>query len=337
MEIARNLADAARNFTTPARVPERTPRLRTDEPVPDGIRRIARGHLQDAREELDETPARRLGEAVHTTRKRLKRLRACVRLSRDAIGEATYDRENTTLRMAGRRISAQRDAQVLVETLDALTERFADELAEDSTAALRERLEEDRKAAAASLRDGGGDDGGGPIAATRAAIDETLARTPTWAFERDDFGALSPGLRRIYRRGRRDMRAAREEPSAEHLHEWRKRVKDLWYAAEIVRPAQPKQLKRVAKRAHRLSSQLGDHHDLHVLRGYVVSHPQCFDSETHRLALLAVIDRRAARLYEQALARGRKLYGRKPKRFVREIERGWRKRAAVSATPRRSA
>ncbi len=69
--------------------------------MPDGIRRIARGQLQDARDELDGTPARRLGEAVHATRKRIKRLRACVRLARDAIGERTYDRENTTLRMDG--------------------------------------------------------------------------------------------------------------------------------------------------------------------------------------------------------------------------------------------
>ncbi|MEA2141894.1 MAG: hypothetical protein QOI64_324 [Solirubrobacteraceae bacterium] len=330
MDLARNLADAARNFTTPARVPERTARLRTDQHVPDGIRRIARGHLQDARDELDGVPSRRLGTAVHATRKRLKRLRACVRLSRDAIGEGTYERENTTLRMAGRRISAQRDAQVLVETLDALSERFAEELPKDATAALRKRLEQDLKAAAASLGEGNGD---GPIAATRTAIDEALARTPTWAFEQDGFGAISPGLRRIYRRGRRAMRAARVEPTAEHLHEWRKRVKDLWYATEIVRPARPKQLKRVARRAHKLSSLLGDHHDLHVLRAFVVSNPQCFDDETHRQALLAVIDRRAAHLCQKALARGRKLYKPKPKRFVREIERGWRKRAVATPKP----
>ena len=85
--------------------------------------------------------------------------------------------------------------------------------------------------------------------------------------------------------------------------------------------------------AHKLSSVLGDHHDLHVLRAYVESHPQCFTEESGRQALLAVIDRRAARLCEKSLARGRKLYARKPKRFVREIERGWRKRAAAAPKP----
>jgi len=331
MDIARNIVDAARNLTSSPPDPERAYRLRPDEHVPDGIRRIARGQLQDARDDLDGTSSRRLGETVHETRKRIKRLRACVRLARDAIGDERYQRENTALRMSARRISAPRDAQVLVETLDAVTERFGDELAPGSTAALRARLDEEKEAATAATADGSG--GKGAIAATIVSIDHALSRTTTWTFESDGFDALSPGLRRIHRRGRRAMKAARKDPSAENLHEWRKRVKDLWHVAEIVQCARPKQLERVARRAHKLSSQLGDHHDLHVLREYVEAHPQCFDDEVDRQALLAVIDRRSRRLCEKALARGRKVYGRKPKRFVRDIERGWRKRAAAAPKP----
>jgi len=224
-----------------------------------------------------------------------------LRLARDAIGEATYDRENTALRTAAHRISAPRDAQVLLESLDGLTERFADELPDGATANLRTRLEEEQEAATAELR--GGDDNG-VIAATLATIDHALARTTPWTFERDGFEALSPGLHRIYRRGRTAMKAARRDPSAEHLHEWRKRVKDLWHATEIVGAARPKELERLADRAHTLSSRLGDHHDLHLLRSYVEAHPQCFDDEVHHRALLAVIDRRSRRLCEKALAQG---------------------------------
>lgn len=337
MEIARNLVDparslveAARNLATPAPDPERAYRLRTDEHIPDGMRRIARGQLLDARDDLDGAARRRTGETVHETRKRIKRLRACVRLARDVLGEATYRRENTALRMAARRISAPRDAQVLLDTLDAVTERFDDELPEGVTDALRARLEEECERATAALRAGGG----GAIAATIVTIDHTLARTSAWRFERDGFDALSPGLHRIYRRGRKAMRAARADPTAENLHEWRKRVKDLWHATEIVSCARPKQLERVARRAHKLSSRLGDHHDLHVLRSYVETHRQCFAAETDRQALLAVIDRRSRRLGEKALARGKRLYEPKPRRFVRAIERGWRKRAASSPRPR---
>ena len=43
---------------------------------------------------------------------------------------------------------------------------------------------------------------------------------------------------------------------------------------------------------------------------------------------LAAGDRRERKLRQKALKRGRKLYARKPRRFVREIERGWQERAA---------
>lgn len=325
MEIARNLADAARTFTTSTPDPDRTYRLRPDEPVADGIRRVARGQLQDAHDDLEGISSRRPGETIHETRKRFKRLRACARLTRDAIGEEIYERENAAFRTAGQRISGPRDAQVLLETLDALLDRFAEELPVGVAADLCTRLKQEQDAATASLRDGDG-----VIAATIVTVDHALSRTTTWTFERDGFDALSPGLHRIYRRGRKAMKAARKDPSAENLHEWRKRVKDLWHATEIVCDARPKRLERFAKRTHKLSGVLGDHHDLHVLREYVETHPQCFDDEGSRQALLTVLDRRSQRLCEKALARGRKLYKAKPKRFVRDIERGWRKHAAAA-------
>jgi CHAD domain-containing protein len=308
--------------------PDRKYRLRVDEYLPDGIRRIARGQLDNAHDELSGASRRQFSQAVHETRKGLKRLRACVRLVRDGIGERTYERENTAFRMAGRRLAAGRDAQVLLETLDGLNERFADELPQRATAGLRAQIEEQRKHAVTSARN---DEAG--TAAVLGALEEGRARTPSWTFERDGFDALSPGLRRIYRRGRKRMRVACKDPSPENLHEWRKRVKDLWHASQIVREARPKRLKRVSRRAHKLADLLGDGNDLSMLRDYVQAHPQCFEDKASKQALLAVIDRRANKLRDKALKRGRELYKRPPKRFVQAIERGWRKRAADRPQP----
>jgi CHAD domain-containing protein len=303
-------------------------RLRTGEYVPDAIRRIARGQLIEAHQGLGLAPGRKLGEAVHDTRKRLKRLRTLVRLSRDAIGEKAYERENAAFRTVGRRLSATRDARVMLETLDALCERFADELPERVTGALRGRLHADRERAETALRDGEVD-----TAAVLDALTAAIARTPAWRFDDDGFDALAPGLRRIYRRGRKAMRKARKDPSPARLHESRKRAKDLWHATQVVRRAEPKRLKAVSRRAHDLSDVLGDVHDLDVLRGYVLSHPQLFADDASKLALLAVIDHRARSLRKKALKRGRRLYERSPKKFVRRIERGWRKRAATHLKP----
>jgi hypothetical protein len=92
-------ADLPSSAPKPAERRERRFRLRADETVPDGIRRVARGQLARAGDDFAGVTKAGLGEAVHSTRKRLKRVRAALRLSREGIGDAAYQRENTHLRM----------------------------------------------------------------------------------------------------------------------------------------------------------------------------------------------------------------------------------------------
>lgn len=154
------------------------------------------------------------------------------------------------------------------------------------------------------------------------SVDELEAartRTARWTAETDGFTALEPGLRRIYRSGRNAMNAAGKEPSTENLHQWRKRVKDLWHAEQILRPAAPKKMKKLAKRTHELSDLLGDDHDLAELRNYAAAHRQCFDDRGTQPALMAVIERHRNDLQRRALSLGAKLYRRSPKRFSGSI------------------
>jgi CHAD domain-containing protein len=303
-------------------------RLRRGEFVPDGMRRIARGQLDAGIEELAGQPNRKLDEAVHETRKRLKRLRASLRLERFAIGDETYRRENAAFRDLGQRLSAPRDARVLLETLDGLIERFGDELPRDELGPLRDQLEQSHKRAVTKLRRGRA-----TVDSVRDELEAARVRSASWTYDSDGFEALRPGLQRIYRRGRRSMRAAAEEPSDEHLHEWRKRAKDLWHALQIVRPAAPKRMKALARQAHRLSDLLGDDHDLAVLREHIARLDVAFEQEATRTALLSAIDRRRGSLRREALKLGARIYRRRPKRFARSVERGWQKRAAKQPEP----
>ena len=52
---------------------ERAFRLYRNETIPDGIRRVARGQLDQARAELEDSPKRKLPSAVHEARKSFKR------------------------------------------------------------------------------------------------------------------------------------------------------------------------------------------------------------------------------------------------------------------------
>lgn len=305
---------------------DRAFRLYEDESAPDGIRRIARGQLEQARDELAERPKRQLAKAVHNTRKGFKRLRATVRLARGALGDELYRRENTAFRDAGRRLAGVRDASVLIDTLEALQKSSGADLPRGATAKLRAQLDEEREQALESLK---GDDS--LVAAVLDDIDSAHTRTAAWTFDCEGFDALEPGLRRIYRRGSKAMRRAQAEPTDENLHDWRKRVKDLWHAEEILRPASPKKMKKLAKRTHVLADLLGDDHDLAELRSYVAAHPRCFDDRAAQAALTAMIDRRRKVLQTEAFALGPKLYRRRPGKFVKAIGRGWRKRARPPA------
>lgn len=100
-------------------------RLLEDEPLHLGVSRIAYeqidealGYLQDSGDALD--------EAVHETRKCLKKLRGLLRLVRKEIGETVYKRENVMFRDAGRLLSDLRDCKVMIDTLERAVEAFLD-------------------------------------------------------------------------------------------------------------------------------------------------------------------------------------------------------------------
>ena len=61
--------------------------------------------------------------------------------------------------------------------------------------------------------------------------------------------------------------AARKAPSAEHMHEWRKRTKDVWHHLQLLEESWQPVIGAVADEAHELSDRLGDEHDLTVLEG----------------------------------------------------------------------
>ena len=147
------------------------------------------------------------------------------------------------------------------------------------------------------------------------------ARVGDWGLEREGLDALAPGFKRIYRGGRRAYRTARREPSSDNLHELRKRAKYLWYAARIVQAAGPKKIKRIARRAHELSDLSGEDHDLALLAQRAEERRDRFADETSAGELAALVERRRAELQRAALDLGRRLYGKKPRKVVRRLEK----------------
>jgi CHAD domain-containing protein len=130
---------------------------------------------------------------------------------------------------------------------------------------------------------------------------------------------VSDGLRRAYRRGRNRMQRAGEHRSDEALHEWRKRVKDLWYHLTLVTPAWPTVLDVTATAAHDLSDALGDAHDLAVLLQAAQARPGTFDAPAESRLLGDLVARRRAALQSLAWPLGRRLYAERPKAYTRRV------------------
>jgi CHAD domain-containing protein len=273
-------------------------RLGADEPVEQGIRRIAHGQLDLIAEQLGDGAD---DEGVHEARKAFKRLRALLRLARDELGADVRQRENAAFRAAGRRLSGARDARVLVETLDELR----------NGSGLQPGAFDDLRSALASSGESEHD-----VGDVAAAVEAARARVDAWPLAEDAGTAtLAPGLQRIQRRGRRAYRDAQADPSSEHLHELRKRTKDLWHAAQILRPAAPKRLRKLARAAHALSDVLGDDHDLATLLEASRRRPAVLTPAEQAL-LESLIERRRAALRQEALKRAGKLYAPKPRKVA---------------------
>jgi CHAD domain-containing protein len=279
--------------------------------VPKGIVRIARGRIDHAMDELQGKSGSSSEEAVHEARKDMKKLRAVVRLVRDEIGDDVYRRENGYFRDAGRELSGLRDADVMLATLEDLGRRYPEEVGDEVSGPLRQALEAHKIRTSAGARGQAAEQVVGMLTTARK-------RVGRWPLERDGFEAVGPGLERVYRRGRKAFRAARAEPTNENLHEWRKRVKDLWYHLTILRDTWRPVMEALGDEAHRASELMGEDHDLAVLVQW--AEQRAPDSAA---AIAGTVTRRRAELQAEAFGLGARLYADKPGAFMRRLGRWW--------------
>jgi CHAD domain-containing protein len=287
-------------------------RLSLDADVAAALRAAAVEQLEDAarllREGLDEDPV----EAVHGARKDLKKTRSILRLAQPDMPRKGYRGENEFLRDTARSISAARDADVMVETVDKLAERFVGRLPKRTFTALRRRLAAEARA---SREHAGATITGDVVGALEAAV----ARVDGWPLARVDEETLRAGAVRAYDRGRRALAAVERDPSVMALHDWRKRVKDLWYHQRLLQDAWPGPLEAQAEEAHVLSDLLGDDHDLAVLAETLAAASPAARAPVDEEPVLELIAERRAELQAEAVRLGRRLYAERPKAYGRRL------------------
>lgn len=296
------------------RATDRAYRLRVGETADEGVRRIAHGRVDAALDHLRREAKVDGASAVHGARKDLKKLRSLLRLVRADLGKQRYRAEHDRYRDVARLLSGPRDAEVKLTTLAALSDGYPDEA--PASDELRRALEAEREriasAQAADLEQ--------RLEQAAEAIAAGAADIDAWELASSDFELFRAGLQRSYDRGRDAFRALDAGASDAAVHEWRKRVKDLWYQLRLLRPVWPAGMKGPIGAAGELAELLGEHHDLAVLIEDVSARAPAGAGDD---ALIVLARRRQRELLEQALPLGGRLYAEKPKRFADRLGAYW--------------
>jgi CHAD domain-containing protein len=304
--------------------------LQIDESVEAGVRRIVGEQLQTALDELRDVEPRQADTAVHSARKRLKRIRALVRLVRQGLGPEVFARENAAFRDAGGSLSEVRDANVLVQTLDSLK----GEVEAGAFIAARKRLLARRRAIKQRVLAGANNG----LEAVATHVEAARERAATWQIAGGEgWGALEPGLKKIYRDGRMAFRRAQVGDHPELFHEWRKRVKDLWHQMEVLEAIWPDMLKPLAEEFHSLADVLGQEHDLSVLEAMLEA--EALARAEAASGVMPALKTKRAGLRKEAAHRGAFLFAEKPGAFLKRMGKywkAWKAQIAASDEPAQS-
>jgi CHAD domain-containing protein len=300
-------------------------RVRPDESVSHGFRRLASKTLQAAHDRL--RAARPDDEAIHEARKSVKKARAILALV-DADEGTGLDGSKKRLRRINRRLSSWRDADATRDTFETLVEKNPGVLSEHTVARIRRRLLAHKRALAeAAEQEGAWDD-------IRRELRRARRRAARWRPAHRGPRALARGVASIHRRGRKAMARAVKRQRAADFHEWRKQIKALWYALRLVE-ARDRQIRKDVSVLHRAERWLGDDHNVAVLCAELSKDPaSCSAVELDQLRLAA--DRYQCDLRDKAVRRARAIYDRTSDTYWRRIKHALKRpRTADAAGTRR--
>lgn len=289
-------------------------RLKKSKRVPDDVRRVV---LEQVDKTLDllKVKTGNKDKAIHDARVCFKKIRAVLRLTRYQL-DGAFQEENTFYRDLGRRLASVRSNAAMIEAFAKLKERYGGQLA--SGALARQR----RPFLVANARQSG--DKSKALSDVARSVRTGRRRIRNWPLSANGFAGLSRGIKRTYKMGRKRFAIATDDPTVENLHEWRKRVKDLWYQVRLLKKIWPAELSELAGELERLGDCLSDHHDLALLEQRAAEHAkESKETGPDVQTLIALSGERRAELRLEAKLLGQRIYAEKPPAFVGRLQSYW--------------
>lgn len=290
-----------------------TASLKKNENRKKGIRRIMRRRIRRTLKEISRferaQDARMDDEIVHRVRTSCKEVRAALRLVRGGLEEDIYRRENTVFRDTAKPLTRIRDAQMRLKTLKKLKRSLNAEISPGVYSTLR------------PIMGAAYDDVSARVLEQNHALRDTsrtLAAAGThighWRIRRVPAKLIRSGIRKTYRKACRAYAVSLSARTTQNLHEWRKQSKYLYYQLRFLGKAGTR--KKCAE-LRALTGLLGDDHDLAMFARSLDS--ALFAQGQIPEHLFEMIKRRREKLERKALALGKALYSRRPRRFAAQF------------------
>ncbi len=289
-------------------------RLKPDQAVSLEVRRIVLKQLNLAASQLTSIGDPESDDAIHQARRRVKKIRAVIRLVRPVLNGAStaFDPD---LRRVSRLLAPVADGQGVIGTLNTLARRYSHALPRKTIAALRSDLvNRGRRIDSEADADHVLEKASRMLRAHRGSVKR-------WRLAAEGFQAIAPGLKRCVRRARRAMVVAWLHPTPARFHTWRRHVKEHWFHVRLLEGRCGDQLLPVQRRLEALDGVLGEYHNLALLHEVLVSDTALSRAEVVRCRRVVARYQRALRRHAQLL--GVRIYSDKPRRFVRRVKRLW--------------
>lgn len=290
-------------------------RLKKSVPVTDDVRRIVLRQLEVAISELHTVGDPQSDDAVHDARRRIKKIRAIIRLVRPAL-DKSYRAVDDDLRTVARMLAPVADGRGIIETLDEIGRRYGKAIPPRTLNAaragvVRHGARADRETAERGVLEVAAD-----------TLRSERKRVKHWHMTAQGFRAIGPGLEESYRRARRMMILAWSKPKPSHFHTWRRYVKDHWFHVRLLEGRCGNHLVGYERRIEALDGVLGEYHNVVLLRDVLVSDVHLPREETARCLRIFARYQRLLRRHAELL--GVRIYTEPPRRFVRRVRHLWR-------------
>jgi CHAD domain-containing protein len=294
-------------------------RIKPDESVAKGLRRVARRELEDAYKQTRKgSPSD--AAAVHEARKSVKKARAVLDVM-DNDGARGVSSGQKRLRRVNRTLSDLRDAAAMIDIFDKLTRKRPPVLPGAVQARVKRHLEAHkdqvaREVEADSWRDVG------------RQLRQVVGRARRWQPSHAQFGALAPGLQESHRRGRKAVQRAMRSQDADDFHEWRKQIKALRYVLRLIED-RGTAIRRDAEALDRAQAVLGDEHNVVILCQYLSEVTSLWRNPDDLDRLTKAAQRHQRTLRRRALRSASRIYRPGSKTYVRRVRDIWKGRRAA--------